>query len=234
MSQRSQGATTNTRSGLQATVPLYLDDVTVDDAGFITDYRIAFLPPDADPGEVKQLLANSLNLDEPHRCRVYDKDDRDLAGHPGTPAPAATPSAKSLWWQLTSTAPDRDPRGRLLVAGRVKVEWSELGEGWGGDYDPHDPDDIELLRFDFYALIASEWVTVSDASYCTQVPVATSPEVRQTLLAVLLSEAAPSIEEALDRLDDEAPDAAPSAREVEPPSRKLFEHLSWIAPSWAD
>jgi len=49
MPQRSHGATTTARSGLQATVPLYLADVTVDDAGFITDYRIAFLPPDADP-----------------------------------------------------------------------------------------------------------------------------------------------------------------------------------------
>jgi hypothetical protein len=234
MPQRSQQATTTARSGLQATVPLYLDDVTVDDAGFITDYRIAFLPPDAEPGEVKRLLANSLNLDEPHRCRVYDKDDRDLAGHPGTPAPTATPSAKSLWWQITSTAPDRDPRGRLLVAGRVKVEWSELGEGWDGDFDPSDPDDVELLRFDFYALTAGEWVAVSDASYCTRVPVATSPEVRQTLLAVLLAEAAPSIEEALNPIVDEEAAGAPGEREVHPTSRKLFEHLSWIAPSWAD
>lgn len=152
---------------------------------------------------------------------------------PGTPAPVASPNAKSLWWQLTAAAPDSDPRGRLLVAGRVKVEWSELGEGHDGDFDPEDPDDIELLRFDFYALVQGEWVAVSDASYCTQVPVATSPEVRQTLLAVLLSQAAPSIEEALDRLSDEAPDPAPSICEVEAPSRKLFERLSWIAPSWA-
>jgi hypothetical protein len=224
---------TTARTGLQATVPLYLDHVAVDPAGNITDYRIAFLPPDADCGETKRVLANSIDLGVSERCRVYDHDDFPLAGHPGTAAPTGTQTNKSLWWQITTVSPESDPRGRLLVAGRVKVEWSELGEGSDGDFDPSDPDDVELLRFDFYALVRGEWVAVADASYCTCVPVATSAEVRRTLLAVPLAEGAPSIEEALDRIETEAADGAPAAGEVHPTSRKVFEHLSWIAPSWA-
>jgi hypothetical protein len=224
---------TTQRTGLQATVPLYLSDVTVDAKGTITNYRIAFLPADADPDEVKRLLANSINLGDPARCRVYDHDDRPLAGHPATATPPSRNAHKSLWAQITSTAPEKDPLGRLLVAGRVKVEWTELGEGVDEDYDPGDPDDIELLRFDFYALVRGQWVTVCNASYCTQVPVATSADVRATLLALLLTQGAPTIEAGLDGLSDEEAAAAIDANEVRATNRNIFAHLSWITPSWA-
>ena len=154
MPQRTQEATTTARSGLQATVPLYLTDVTVDDAGFITDYRIAFLPPDADPREAKQLLANSLNLDEPHRCHVYDEDDRDLAGHPGTPAPIATPSpptrrstGRSTYMHVT------DPYGHAYAydGEEIIIETRLTPEQHDGCYDavgipapPYDPAQAHL------------------------------------------------------------------------------------------
>ena len=39
-----------------------------------------------------------------------------------------------------------------LIRGGRKVEWIDIGEGWSGDYDPDDPDDIALLRFDVLEL----------------------------------------------------------------------------------
>jgi hypothetical protein len=72
-----------------------------------------------------------------------------------------------------------------LQRGSVKVEWVELGEGVSGDYDPTDPDDVELLRFDFYGL--GEWRPVLDTSYCTRVSIDT-PEKRQKELLELLME----------------------------------------------
>lgn len=85
------------RSGLQATVPLYLDQVTVNADGFITDYRIAFLPDFVDPGDIKAILREAISLDKPEHCEVYDEDDRWLAGHPGTPRRRQPISAVSAW-----------------------------------------------------------------------------------------------------------------------------------------
>ena len=49
-----------------------------------------------------------------------------------------------------------------LIKDRVKVEWVELGEGWWGDYDPDDPMDEELLRFDVSWLDdAGQWVATA-------------------------------------------------------------------------
>lgn len=68
---------------------------------------------------------------------------------------------------------------------RVTLEW--IGEGASGDYDPDDPGDQPLLRFNVarlyktgespaayytdydkdYVFTEPEWVGVSDASYCT-------------------------------------------------------------------
>ncbi len=85
MRKSQPSRTTSQRAGLQATVPCYLKDVVVDDDGFIIDFAVAFLPDDVDPAEVKRAVQDALNLDEPHRCEVYDGDERYLAGHPGTP-----------------------------------------------------------------------------------------------------------------------------------------------------
>lgn len=53
----------------------------------------------------------------------------------------------------------------------IRVELVNIGEGLCGDYDPEDPDDINLLRFD--ASIKNdegEWEEIEDASYCTRLP----------------------------------------------------------------
>ena len=54
----------------------------------------------------------------------------------------------------------------------VRADWYYAGEGLYGDYNPEDPDDIQLLRFDVYTRSkdGDEWRPVDDASYCTYVP----------------------------------------------------------------
>lgn len=61
--------------------------------------------------------------------------------------------------------------------GKFRVAWVNLGEGWEGDYDPDDPSDENLLRFDVFIKEESHWVDPGDASYCTQVPASTSVEL---------------------------------------------------------
>ena len=50
--------------------------------------------------------------------------------------------------------------------GNVTVQFENLEEGLRGDYNPNDPDDINLLRFTVY----KDGEEVEDASYCTEIP----------------------------------------------------------------
>lgn len=61
-----------------------------------------------------------------------------------------------------------------LVRDNHKVEWEDLGEGFGGDYTG-EKDDVALLRFSCYERIGTKWEPMEDASYCTRLPVG-SPE----------------------------------------------------------
>lgn len=74
-----------------------------------------------------------------------------------------------------------------LTRGNVQVSWVSLGESLlGGDFDPAEPGDVEVLRFDVYEKIGGEWEAVDDASYCTQVPVDTDTELlKQHLLQIM-------------------------------------------------
>src|SRR5690606_2687249 len=65
----------------------------------------------------------------------------------------------------------------------VEVDW--LGEGNEGDYDPMDPSDIPLLRFDVQLRDNHGWQDCDDASYCTQVPAWSSEGDVQSLLRYL-------------------------------------------------
>jgi len=75
-----------------------------------------------------------------------------------------------------------------LIEGKCRVSWTELGEGWQGDYNPDDPDDVELLRFDidFFSDDIGEWECVDGGSYCTQVPVTATPEERERGLRIIM------------------------------------------------
>jgi hypothetical protein len=116
---RKRNQTTTRRSGLQATVPIYLTDVSVDKRGFITNFRVACLPPDVDPEEITQAVTGALNLEEPERTRVYDKQDRPLLGHPGTPSNASSKTGRGA-----RRAAPRPPTPGLVVvnAGGVAEE----------------------------------------------------------------------------------------------------------------
>lgn len=74
----------------------------------------------------------------------------------------------------------------FLIKDDVKVEWVRLGEGYRGDYDPNDPDDEELLRYDVSVLEDGQWEKVEGASYCTLVPVTATEEEKLALLKIIL------------------------------------------------
>ena len=49
----------------------------------------------------------------------------------------------------------------------LKVQWVNLDEGFTGDYDPNDPEDVNLLRFDVYQRTAYGWEAMENGSHCT-------------------------------------------------------------------
>lgn len=61
-----------------------------------------------------------------------------------------------------------------VIKGEYKVEWNWIGEGYKGDYDPHDPEDKALLRFYCFRKNNGIWEEIDFASYCTKV-VRTTP-----------------------------------------------------------
>ena len=75
-----------------------------------------------------------------------------------------------------------------LSKGIVEVSFCSLGEGWDGDYDPEDPEDNDLLRFDVSRWDGESMVAVDDASYCTQVPTNTPQHTLVLLLDFILSQ----------------------------------------------
>lgn len=127
--------------------------------------------------------------------------------------------------------PDRQTRGAC------RVEWVRTGEGWSGEYDPSDPRDVELLRFDVQVLLETGFVTILDASYCTQVPAATDDETRKKLAAVILAEVSTIVNfglmRSLERNAGEWSSVEMSAGAF-PQLKHVVQSLSWINPSWAD
>ena len=103
----------------------------------------------------------------------------------------------------------------VAIFHNVKVEWNDCDEGLHGDYDPDNPDDIHLLRFDVSVVRDGRWSEVADASYCTQMPADTDPEILKRAVKYFAKEYA-----AVLKNDPEA--------SVE----KLGEQLSWISPEW--
>ena len=74
-----------------------------------------------------------------------------------------------------------------VEGGGFLVQWVDIGEGNSGDYNPDDPDDVALLRFDIMRRDEDgEWGQVQDGSYCTQMPVDTpAPLLRKALEHIL-------------------------------------------------
>ena len=95
----------------------------------------------------------------------------------------------------------------------VRADWYDAGEGVCGDYNPEDPDDIPLLRFDVYKKEGEDWVEVDDASYCTRMPVTENLETLTRSLYIIFKE--------YNNVLKDDPDAS---------VKKLGESLSWISP----
>lgn len=119
----------------------------------------------------------------------------------------------------------------MLIKGRVKVELDELSEGWYGYFDPDDPEDESLLRFDVSWWLPDtddienldpsnenafgDWSDPGDASYCTRLPATATPEQRQKALEIIM---------------DEVYEPLIDGHSI----KKLCEGLSWIGLDWLD
>jgi hypothetical protein len=99
-----------------------------------------------------------------------------------------------------------------MILGNYKAQWSDIDEGWDGFYDPNDPNDQKLYRFDTYEMVDGEWETIDDGSYCTAVPVGTPDEMLKTGLSLIL--------EALNKNAGS--------------KKRMLEEFSWMSPSWLE
>lgn len=98
-----------------------------------------------------------------------------------------------------------------LAEGNYKAEWVNIGEGWDGDYNPNDPDDTPLLRFDTYRKNGDEWEPIDDGSYCTAMPVGTPDNILLRALQLIVAD--------LNAVVDLSP-------------KRALEALSWMNPTW--
>ena len=105
----------------------------------------------------------------------------------------------------------------------IRVDLVNIGEGLSGDYDPEDPDDINLLRFDVYVKnpdadedYTDGWIEVEDASYCTQLAADLPEEVLEKAIRVIFKAYRDEISSYEDYLNG-------------PSVKKLGEELSWIS-----
>ena len=74
---------------------------------------------------------------------------------------------------------------------KIRAELVNIGEGLSGDYDPEDPEDINLLRFDVYfkdPTQSENWEAVDDASYCTNIPADASEEILEKAVTAIFDE----------------------------------------------
>ena len=75
----------------------------------------------------------------------------------------------------------------------IRVDFITIGEGYNGDYNPDDPNDEELIRFDVYAkniegFDSDDWIAVDDASYCTTIPVNSPMEELEKKITIVFNE----------------------------------------------
>lgn len=96
-----------------------------------------------------------------------------------------------------------------LTQDNYRVEWVDLGEGLRGEYDPSNPDDVAMLRFDCLTLVDGEWEHMDHASYCTLMPADADNHLLYLGLAHIMR--------AIHGKDD---------------VRRVCMDLSWINPGW--
>ena len=109
-----------------------------------------------------------------------------------------------------------------LQSSWLRVDWYNAGEGWWGDYNPGNPEDENLLRFDVYVRRGPQrqedmddgWQEVEDASYCTRIPANGDSDILERALRLLFKEYKDALENDRNRS-----------------VKKLGEALSWISPA---
>ena len=78
----------------------------------------------------------------------------------------------------------------------LRVDWYNAGEGFYGDYNPEDPGDVNLLRFDAYYRQEGDrhndpeegWVAIDNASYCTLMPATAPAEILERSLRYIFNQ----------------------------------------------
>jgi hypothetical protein len=106
----------------------------------------------------------------------------------------------------------------------IRIDLVNIGEGLSGDYNPDDPDDVNLLRFDAYVNnpdtdedYSGGWLEIEDASYCTRLPADSDMEALEKAAKLIHSRYRDVIGSYDDYLNG-------------PSVKKLGEELSWIEP----
>jgi len=94
--------------------------------------------------------------------------------------------------------------------------FENIGEGLAGDYEPGDPNDLNLLRLRIFA----NGEEVEGTSSCTLMPASASASVQATAL-----------EHILDRIEQTVPGLANMEEPYPGSLYKLCEALSWISPT---
>jgi hypothetical protein len=117
-----------------------------------------------------------------------------------------------------------DFEDHVLIEGGVKVILEHIQEGWNGYYDPEDPEDEPLIRFNVfahkklmnpyaeYSYGDDKYHYMSDSSYCTQMPTNISKKMIDRALKVIMYE---------------VKDAVIGGNSI----KKTCERLSWLSPN---
>lgn len=106
-----------------------------------------------------------------------------------------------------------------LIQEPFKVILEYIGEGFNGDYDPKDPNDVPLVRFSCFIKnlrddnnnINPDWQYIDDTSYCTLLPVYSAKSTLYRAAGVIM-------ENLISGYDDGT-------------LKRKMESMSWLSPT---
>ncbi|RJR07552.1 hypothetical protein C4588_06515 [Candidatus Parcubacteria bacterium] len=82
-----------------------------------------------------------------------------------------------------------------IYHGLWMLEWDYIGEGFSGDYDPSDEEDIKLMRATLFVKKGDDYEEVDNCSFCTLVPVTTPVKLLHALSQALFVAISTRLEE---------------------------------------
>lgn len=109
-----------------------------------------------------------------------------------------------------------------ITRGDLRVDLDYIGEGISGDYNPDDPEDVELLRFYVSKYNGWEWIDLDHGSYCTQMTTDLPTKERMAALKTIMD----VVESCIDEADGSF--------------KRRMEELSWMdrynerEPGWSE